>query len=125
MHSISEVSKQFNVTYDTLRYYEEKGLLSTVKRDSRGRRIYSDSNLNELNRIIHMRQLGATVNEILDLKRTDLSNEDRYNILDFLNTLDQRLETQAKNIHDQKKFIESKRTKILSDIKTNDSKNKA
>ncbi|AEV95987.1 MerR family transcriptional regulator [Pediococcus claussenii] len=125
MHSISEVSKQFNVTYDTLRYYEEKGLLSTVKRDSRGRRIYSDSNLDELNRIIHMRQLGATVNEILDLKRTDLSKEDLYHVLDFLNTLNKRLENQAKNIHKQKEFIESKRAKILNDIRTIDSKNKA
>ncbi|KRN20593.1 hypothetical protein IV79_GL000652 [Pediococcus claussenii] len=72
-----------------------------------------------------MRQLGATVNEILDLKRTDLSKEDLYHVLDFLNTLNKRLENQAKNIHKQKEFIESKRAKILNDIRTIDSKNKA
>ncbi len=41
--TITQVSEKYNITPDTLRYYERIGLLPNVPRQSNGNRYYDDS----------------------------------------------------------------------------------
>lgn len=81
---IAEVSKQFNISSDTLRYYEKVGLLNPVKR-VHGIREYSEEDLNRIHFVKCMRQAGLSIESILvylELYRQgDATLKDRLEIL--------------------------------------------
>lgn len=60
---ISEVAKKYNLTTDTLRYYESFGLINSVKKVS-GIRDYSKNDLERIEFIICMKNAGLTLEEI-------------------------------------------------------------
>ncbi|MGM9972226.1 MAG: MerR family transcriptional regulator [Anaeroplasmataceae bacterium] len=57
---INEVTKQFNISEYTLRYYEKEGLISNVKRIN-GIRDYTDKDINRINFIVCMRNAGVSI----------------------------------------------------------------
>ncbi|HBI56220.1 MAG TPA: hypothetical protein DG577_10195 [Firmicutes bacterium] len=59
---IGDVSKQFNIPADTLRYYDRIGLLSPRRQG--GVRRYSEADLNKLAAIAKMKKLMFSLNEI-------------------------------------------------------------
>ena len=59
---IGEVSKQFNIPADTLRYYDRIGLLSPGRQ--RSVRRYSKADLQKLAAIVKMKKLMFSLNEI-------------------------------------------------------------
>ncbi len=61
---IAEVSQHFNISSDTLRYYEKVGLLNPVKR-VHGIREYSEEDLNRIHFVKCMRQAGLSIESIL------------------------------------------------------------
>ena len=61
---IAEVSERFNISSDTLRYYEKVGLLNPVKR-VHGIREYSEEDLNRIHFVKCMRQAGLSIESIL------------------------------------------------------------
>lgn len=58
---ISEVSKKFNISEDTLRYYEKIGLLPRVKRNKNGIREYNEEDLKWIAFIKCMREAGISI----------------------------------------------------------------
>nr|WP_233551594.1 MULTISPECIES: MerR family DNA-binding transcriptional regulator [unclassified Lactobacillus] len=44
--NINEISQEFELTKDTLRYWEKIGLLPKIYRNQQGYRIYSDNDKN-------------------------------------------------------------------------------
>ena len=82
---ISEVSKKYNITIDTLRYYEKIGLLPSIQKNSSGIRIYSREDCKKIEFIICMRSAGLSI-EVLKkyLELCKLGNKtakQRYEIL--------------------------------------------
>ncbi len=63
---VHEAAKQLGVTPRTLRFYEEKGLISPYKAAENNYRSYSDEDLIRLRWIISLRELGMTVSAIQD-----------------------------------------------------------
>jgi DNA-binding transcriptional MerR regulator len=63
-YSMKYVVEHLNVTANTLRYYEKEGLLKNISRDSRGRRIYNDENIEMLDFIRALRLTGMPISEI-------------------------------------------------------------
>ena len=61
---IAEVSQQFHLSSDTLRYYERIGLISPVNRNGSGIRDYSETDLKRVEFIKCMRNAGLPI-EIL------------------------------------------------------------
>lgn len=74
MYSIGEYARIAQVSKRLLRYYDEIGLFQPVKidRDS-GHRYYSASQLSELNRILALKDLGLSLNQIQRFVRDDIS----------------------------------------------------
>ncbi|MFD0898000.1 MerR family transcriptional regulator [Loigolactobacillus binensis] len=121
MHAIREVATQFNLTYDALRYYEKIGLLPTIHRDRQGRREYSDDDLAVLNKLVHLRHLGASVAEtrqILALFQTKQITTATYDAgLAILAHLDQELDRRSAELKTQKAFLAEKTARIQAEHK--------
>lgn len=69
---IGEFSKLCQVTVKTLRYYEEIGLLIPFETDEwTGYRYYDTSQLQRMNRILYLKRLGFSLDEIVDIFDND------------------------------------------------------
>ena len=64
-YSIQQLSKEFEVTPRTLRFYEEKGLLSPQRKGQN--RVYSAADRSRLRLILRGKRLGFTLRESLQL----------------------------------------------------------
>ncbi|MCJ8281278.1 MAG: helix-turn-helix domain-containing protein [Rivularia sp. ALOHA_DT_140] len=74
MYSIGEYSRIAQVSKRLLRYYDEIGLFQPIQIDSEtGHRYYSASQLSELNRILALKDLGISLNQIQRFVRDDIS----------------------------------------------------
>lgn len=61
---ISDVSKKFNISIQTLRYYEREGLIPAIHRDSNGVRDYQKDELYWIHYVQALRNSGVTVASI-------------------------------------------------------------
>ncbi len=59
--TIKEVAEKFDMTNDTLRYYEKIGLIGPVKKNSSGIRDYSKNDLKRIEFIKCMRSAGISI----------------------------------------------------------------
>ena len=63
---IAEVSEQYGLSTDTLRYYERVGLIPTVNRNGSGIRDYNELDLRRVEFIKCMRSAGLPVEVLID-----------------------------------------------------------
>ncbi|MEG0366211.1 MAG: MerR family transcriptional regulator [Coprobacillus sp.] len=82
---IQEMSEAFDLTQDTLRYYEKIGLLDNIKRDAKGNRDYQEKDVNRLNFIRCMRDAGLSI-QVLQ-KYIELNNQGEETMLERKNLL--------------------------------------
>lgn len=62
-----DILEQSGIDRETLRFYENKGLLPKASRTDSGYRIYSDKTLSRLSFILTAKNAGFTLKEIKDL----------------------------------------------------------
>ena len=67
--TIAEVGKKYNLTPDTLRYYERIGLLSNVPRTENGIRNYDDKTCQRVEFIKCMRNAGVEIESLIQYIR--------------------------------------------------------
>lgn len=63
--TIAEVSKRYDLTPDTLRYYEKIGLIYNVPRTKNGIRNYDDKTCNQIEFIKCMRNAGVEIDILI------------------------------------------------------------
>ncbi|TPR41133.1 MerR family transcriptional regulator [Apilactobacillus micheneri] len=61
---ISEVTQKYNISKQTLYYWERIGLLYKIAKDSNGYRNYDEENLKQIEFVSCMRNAGMTVNKL-------------------------------------------------------------
>ena len=66
---IGQVSEHYNITPDTLRYYERVGLLPPVNRNRSGIRDYNDIDLKRVEFIKCMRNAGLPIEVLIEYVR--------------------------------------------------------
>jgi DNA-binding transcriptional MerR regulator len=82
MLTIGDYSRLTHVPAKTLRYYDEIGLFRPIKVDSlTGYRYYSVEQLPRLYRILSLKELGISLNQILSVVNEDISPEQMRGIL--------------------------------------------
>ncbi len=64
--TIGEVSKKFEISTDTLRYYERIGLIPPVPRNKSGLRDYNEDSCNWINFIKCMRSAGMPIEALIE-----------------------------------------------------------
>ena len=106
---IGEVSKKYNVSIESLRYYEQEGLLGTIVKNKSGIREYSDDDLKKIEFILCMRNAEMpiqTLKKYLKLYYSDNSSkEDKKEIIN--NELN-RINDKIKNLKNAKEILEGK-----------------
>ena len=82
MFRIGEFSQITRVTIDTLRYYDAIGLLKPAKVDPfTGYRYYSATQLRSLNRILALKEIGFSLEEIARVLQEKLTNDELRGML--------------------------------------------
>jgi DNA-binding transcriptional MerR regulator len=67
-YQIGELANTLQLSPRTIRYYEEIGLLNSVKRIEGGKRIYTDRDFQRLKFITRLKHLGLTLSEMVELE---------------------------------------------------------
>lgn len=67
-YRIGELASKVGLTERTIRYYEEVGLLESVKRLDGGVRVYTHDDVRRLKFIRKLKTLGLSLQEMLDLE---------------------------------------------------------
>jgi len=62
--TVGEVAKKMDITVRTLQYYDKEGVLKPSAESEGGRRLYSDKDIVKLHRILSMKYLGFSLDEI-------------------------------------------------------------
>ena len=82
---IAEVSEQYGISSDTLRYYERAGLIPPVNRNESGIRDYNELDLRRVDFIKCMRSAGLPIEVLIDyvalVQKGDKTIEARKEIL--------------------------------------------
>ncbi|SFU88189.1 Zn(2+)-responsive transcriptional regulator [Xenorhabdus koppenhoeferi] len=67
MYRIGQLAKLASVTPDTIRFYEKQGLMEHEERTEGGYRLYKEQDLQRLRFIRYAKQLGFTLEAIVEL----------------------------------------------------------
>lgn len=67
-YKIGELANLVEMSPRTIRYYEEIGLLNSVKRIEGSKRVYTDKDYQRLKFIMRLKHLGLTLSEMLELE---------------------------------------------------------
>lgn len=97
--TIKEVSKMYNLSPDTLRFYEKKGLIGPVKKTSGGIRDYEEDDLKRIEFIKCMRSAEIPV---IVLKE----------YVDLFSAGDETIKERRKLLEEQKHILEEKIAKM-------------
>ncbi|KJU72880.1 MerR family transcriptional regulator [Clostridium baratii] len=109
--TIKEVSERFNLSQDTLRYYERIGLIPSINRNKSGIRDYTEEDCGWIEFIKCMRNAGLPIEVLIEyvnlFQKGDDTIEARKEIL-----IEQRKQLEEK-MNEMKKTIERLDNKIL------------
>lgn len=106
-YKIGEISRLYNIGVDSLRYYEEIGVIKPERSES-GYRLYSLNDIWRLNVIRDLRELGFSmvqIKEYLDLHNVSTT-------LELLQQEEEKIQEKLKNLKRLKANIEKRRKNI-------------
>jgi DNA-binding transcriptional MerR regulator len=107
-----QIAKMANVNMETLRYYENQGLIPTPVRSESGYRLYSEDVLSQLVFIKNAKSCGFTLKEIA--KALTMSEGGLISLNDFIAVIDMKKDKINSEIAKQMKTLT-----ILEELKTN------
>lgn len=118
--SIGEIAQKLEMSQRTIRYYEEIGLLNSIKRVEGGRRIYTDADLRRLKLIKRLKIMGMTLSEMQELEAmwTIEKSNDKVlrRLLELMSNHLQRLEDRIADLNILKNEIIEYQNRIKSKI---------
>lgn len=115
-YQIGELANLVEMSPRTIRYYEEIGLLNSVKRIEGGKRVYTDKDYQRLKFIQRLKHLGLTLSEMHELE--DIYQIHRTNkkvlprLLELLDSHAEKIDTRIANLMKLKTEIMDYKEKI-------------
>ena len=98
---IQEVSNKYNITARTLRYYEDMGLISSTRSGDYAYRLYDESAIKRLEKILVLRKLNISIK---DIKRI-FSSSGSDIVLDVLGKKVQNIDDEVALLHELKEIV--------------------
>ncbi len=96
-YTMMQVCKEADMTYQTLKYYCNEGLIPNVKRDKNNRRVFDERDLKWIKDLVCLKKCGMSIQEMKEY-------------------LDLCLQGQS-TIRQRKKMLDKKRNALLDSIK--------
>ena len=106
MYSMKETCKQVGMTYETLKFYCNEGLIPNVQRDKNNYRVFDDNNINWIKSLSCLKKCGMSITEMK--KYLNLCMQGESTISERKKMLDKKqkdLELKKKEIEDSLSFI--------------------
>ena len=117
--TIKEVCAKYNITADTLRYYEKAGVIPEVHRTPGGIRDYQEEDLSWVENAICMRKSGMSMEKITEYMRLfRMGDETLAQRRDLLVAQRRELEQQKKTIEDEMARLDYKISRYEEALKT-------
>jgi len=117
--TIKEVSEKFDITADTLRYYERVGLIPPVARNASGNRDYQENDVSWVEHTVCMRNAGVPIEALIEYVKLfqmgDATFEARCQLL---KEQYEQLDEQKKQIENTMERLQYKISKYENAIKT-------
>lgn len=64
IYTMMQVCKEANLTYQTLKFYCNEGLIPNVKRDKNNRRVFDERNLKWIKDLVCLKRCGMSIQEM-------------------------------------------------------------
>mgnify|MGYP002549043617 CR=1 FL=1 len=115
----AEVSKKYDITPDTLRYYERVGMIPPVHRTPSGLRDYTEADCNWVELAKCMRSAGLPVEVMIDYVHLTLQGDGTFaGRLQLLSEQRERLLVQRRSIDAMLERLDYKISRYESAVKT-------
>lgn len=86
-YTTGEFAKKAGVTLRTIRYYDTKGILKPSYYNESGYRFYSDEDFIKLKKVLALKFLGLSLDEIENIEKDDFERNDLNNYLKLQKTI--------------------------------------
>lgn len=120
MYTVKEVSKLLNLTEHTVRYYTDKGLVPSIKRDKNNIRLFDEESINWLTGVKFLKDSGLSIESIkeyVDLCLIgDSTIEKRYEIIAKQKEI---AEEQLREAKERVEYLKAKSKHYLDIVKHN------
>lgn len=110
-YSMKDTCRKTNLSYDTLKFYCNEGLIPNVKRDKNNYRIFGDNDINWINSLSCLKKCGMSIKEMkiyLELCLRGQSTIPERKIM--LDKKIKELKSKKQEIEDSLSFIEWKQS---------------
>ncbi len=102
---IGELSREVNLSVDTLRYYERRGLIPKPPRMASGYRRYSADDVRRLKFITRAKELGFTLDEIRELLSIRSDGSDCESVKTLAEAKAQEIDVRIKKMLHMKRVL--------------------
>ena len=120
MLTVKEVSKKFNISEYTLRYYTDENLIHSIKRDKNNIRIFDEESLNWLKTIICLRKCGMSIKSIKEyVDLCIIGDSTILQRLDIINSQKVIIDKKIQELKESSLFLENKKDLYDDIIKNN------
>lgn len=117
--TIKEVCEKYDITADTLRYYERVGVIPEVTRTSGGIRNYSEEDIKWVENAICMRSAGVPVEMIIEYVRLFQMGDETFEArCELLKSAREKVKAARKKYDDELKHLNYKIAKYEEACRT-------
>lgn len=110
-YSMKQVCEKTGLTYDTLKFYCNEGLIPDVKRDKNNYRIFDDKNIAWINSLSCLKKCGMSIVEMKEYLNLCLEGESSIiKRKEILNIKLKKLENKKQEIQDSIDYINWKQS---------------
>ena len=109
MYTMMQVCRELNMTYQTLKFYCNEGLVPNVKRDDNNRRIFDEQDVNWIKDLSCLKKCGMSIQEMK--KYLELCLQGESTIIprkEMLNKKQEELRSHIKELEDSVAYIDWK-----------------
>lgn len=104
MYTMMQICKEADMTYQTLKYYCNEGLIPNVKRDKNNRRIFDEKDLKWIKDLVCLKKCGMSIQEMKEY--LDLCLQDQSSIQQRKEMLDKKRKALLDSIEELKGCID-------------------
>ncbi|MBO5146433.1 MAG: MerR family transcriptional regulator [Lachnospiraceae bacterium] len=109
MYSMKQVCEETNMTYQTLKYYCNEGLIPNVKRDSNNRRVFDERDVKWIKDLVCLKRCDMSIQEMKDYLALCLQGESTIpQRKEMLSKKQQALRTSIQELEDSIAYIDWK-----------------